>query len=105
MTEIKKNCFERNFFKDFDENKFEKEEIQNIYSQYIQDLDFQIKNLSGVPNIAINNSDLNFLEEELDFAIENLENFEGYNKVNEIHTSKKESKYSGVKNFLNKYCN
>ena len=105
MTEIKKNCFETNFFKDFDENKFDKEGIQNIYSQYIQDLDFQIKNLGGVPNIAINHSDLNFLEEELDFAIESLENFEGYNKVNQIQTSKKESKYSGVENFLNKYCN
>jgi hypothetical protein len=105
MTEIKQNSFGMNFFTDFDEYKFENEGLQNIYTQYIQDLDFQIKNLGGPSNIVINESDLNFLEEELDFAIESLGNFENLNKINQSHTSKKDSNYSGLKNFLNKYSN
>jgi hypothetical protein len=102
MSEIKQKNFKSDLFnKEFEDDINETASTEDIFAQYIQDLDKQILNLGCQSDTLINDTDLNFLDSELDMAIENL------NKINKCHTQsvKNEAKYSGVKSFLAKYCN
>ena len=102
MSEIKQKNLKIDLFnKEFEDDINETASTEDIFAQYIQDLDKQILNLGCQSDTLINDADLNFLDSELDMAIENL------NKKNKTHTqsNKNEAKYSGVKNFLAKYCN
>jgi len=102
MSEIKQKNLKIDLInKEFEYDLYETASTDDIFAQYIQDLDKQILNFGCQSDTLINDDDLNFLDSELDNAIENL------NKINKSHTHsvKNEARYSGVKNFLNKYCN
>jgi hypothetical protein len=103
MTQFKQKNSEISFLKDFEENKWKDEaHTENIFTQYIPDIDIQIKHIGSKSDLVLNEIDLNFLEDQLDFAIQTLSK---RNSQSHNHKNKIENKYSGVKNFIEKFCN
>lgn len=100
MTDLNQKNFGISILKDLHENNWEGDcNTENIFSQYIQDLDFQIKNIGNYSSdVEINENDLDYMDDQLDFAIKSLNKYDkNKNKI--------ENKYSNVTKFLDKYCN